>query len=68
LEAVTPEEIAHYEPLLDDVQTIATDYAVHQILQNGFSGGVTELTRFYVLWRWNYGAAKVPFDEARRIV
>jgi putative DNA methylase len=53
--------------MLDEVQTIATDYAVHQILQNGFSGEVTELTRFYVLWRWNYGDAKMPFDEARKL-
>ncbi len=53
--------------LLDDVREIATDYAVRQILHDGFAGEITDMTRFYVLWRWNYGAAKVPFDEARKL-
>jgi len=53
--------------LLQDVRTIATDYAVRQILQNGFTGEVSDLTRLYVLWRWNYGEARVPFDEARKL-
>jgi len=53
--------------LLDDVREIATDYAVHQILHDGFAGEITDMTRFYVLWRWNYGAAKLPFDEARKL-
>ena len=26
-----------------------------------------DLTRFYVLYRWNYGEAKVEFDEARKL-
>jgi hypothetical protein len=25
------------------------------------------MTRFYVLWRWNYGEALVPFDEANKL-
>jgi len=53
--------------LLQDVRTIATDYAVRQILQNGFTGEVSDLTRLYVLWRWNYGEARVSFDEARKL-
>jgi hypothetical protein len=61
--------------LLEDVRTIATDYAVRQILQDGpsagsgqaFAGEVSDLTRLYVLWRWNYGEARVPFDEARKL-
>jgi adenine-specific DNA methylase len=53
--------------LLDEVRTIATDYAVRQILRDGFAGEVSDLTRFYVLWRWNYGEAQVPFDEARKL-
>lgn len=44
-----------------------TDFAVRQILRNGFSGDISELTRFYVLWRWEFGAAKAPFDEARKL-
>jgi len=53
--------------LLADVRKIATDYAVHQILRNGFEGEISDLTRFYVLYRWNYGRAKVHFDEARKL-
>ena len=53
--------------LLDEVRTIATDYAVRQILRDGFAGEVSDLTRLYVLWRWNYGEALVPFDEARKL-
>ena len=59
--------IVRADRLLDDVREIATDYAVHQILHDGFAGEITDITRFYVLWRWNYGEAKVPFDEARKL-
>ena len=59
--------VVRADRLLEDVRTIATDYAVRQILQNGFTGEVSNLTRLYVLWRWNYGEARVPFDEARKL-
>ena len=59
--------IIRADRLLDDVRTFATDYAVRQILHNGFADEVSDLTRFYVLWRWNYGEARVPFDEARKL-
>ena len=55
------------EALLDEVRALATDFAVRQILQDGFAAEVSERTRFYVLWRWNYGEARVPFDEARKL-
>ena len=60
-------EIIRADRLLDDVREIATDYAVQQILQNGFAGEISDLTRFYVLWRWEYGEARVLFDEARKL-
>ena len=53
--------------LLADVRKIVTDFAVRQILHNGFAGEITDLTRFYVLYRWEFGAAKAPFDEARKL-
>ncbi|MGH7452710.1 MAG: DUF1156 domain-containing protein, partial [bacterium] len=59
--------IVRADRLLDEVREIATDYAVRQILHNGFAGEISDLTRFYVLWRWNYGEAKVHFDEARKL-
>jgi putative DNA methylase len=50
--------IVRADRLLDEVRTIATDYAVRQILHNGFASEISDLTRFYVLWRWNYGEAR----------
>jgi len=59
--------IIRADRMLEDVRRISTDYAVHQILHNGFSGEISDLTRFYVLWRWEYKAAKVAFDDARKL-
>ncbi len=59
--------IVRADRLLEEVRTIATDYAVRQILHNGFVDEISSLTRLYVLWRWNYGEAIVPFDEARKL-
>ncbi|MBW2084032.1 MAG: DUF1156 domain-containing protein, partial [Deltaproteobacteria bacterium] len=59
--------IIRADRLLEDVRKIATEFAVRQILHNGFTGEISDLTRFYVLYRWNYGHAKVHFDEARKL-
>jgi adenine-specific DNA methylase len=59
--------IVRADRLLVDVRKIATDYAVRQILHNGFAGEISDMARLYVLWRWNYGEAKVPFDEGRKL-
>jgi adenine-specific DNA methylase len=53
--------------LLEYVREIVTDYAVRQILHNGIAGELSSLTRFYLLWRWTYGEAKVHFDDARKL-
>ncbi|MFW6275365.1 MAG: DUF1156 domain-containing protein [bacterium] len=53
--------------LLDDVREIVMNYAVHQVMENGFAGEVSELTRFYVFWRFSFGEAKVPFDDANKL-
>ena len=53
--------------LLEDVRKIATDYAIKQILENGFASEISKLTLFYVLWRWEFGEGKAPFDEARKL-
>ena len=60
-------DIITTERLMNNVREIVTNYAVKQVLHNGFSGEIDTLTRFYVLWRWAYGSAKVPFDEARKL-
>ena len=53
--------------LLEYVRKVVTDYAVKQILHNGISAELSPLTRFYILWRWIYGEAKVHFDDARKL-
>jgi putative DNA methylase len=53
--------------LLDLVQEIVADYALARILHDGRVGHVDPATRFYVLWRWAYGAARVHFDDARKL-
>ncbi len=53
--------------LLEDTRRIVTDYAVKQVLHNGFAGEITPMTRFYVLWRWAYGEGRVDFDDARKL-
>ena len=53
--------------LLEDIRSIVTDFAVRQIIHNGFSTEITPLTRFYIIWRWNYQESNVEFDEAKKI-
>lgn len=53
--------------LLEYVRKIVTDYAIKQILHNGIADELSPLTRFYILWRWAYGEAKVHFDDARKL-
>jgi len=53
--------------LLKYVREIVTDYAVKKILHNGIAGELSPLTRFYLLYRWTYGEAKVHFDDARKL-
>jgi putative DNA methylase len=53
--------------LLEDVRRIVADYAVHQVLHNGFAAEISQTTRFYILWRWAYGEAKLEFDDARKL-
>jgi putative DNA methylase len=55
------------EKLLEDVRKAVTDYAVRQVLHNGFAAEISQLTRFYVLWRWAYGEATVVFDDALKL-
>src|SRR3989339_188771 len=60
------EEVSVAE-LLDIVRQIVTDYSLHQILHDGTLANIDDATRFYVLWRWSYADADVPFDDARKL-
>ena len=59
--------IVRADRLLEDVQEIATNYAVRQILHNGLGREISDLTRLYVLWRWEFGSVRVPFDDSRKL-
>ncbi|MCL6520425.1 MAG: DNA methylase, partial [Armatimonadetes bacterium] len=61
-EAVTVAE------LLEHVRKVVSEFALERIMQDGTSmSGVDAVTRFYVLFRWTYNHARVPFDEARKL-
>jgi adenine-specific DNA methylase len=59
--------VVRADVMLEDVRRIVTDYAVKQVLHNGFAAEISNLTRFYLLWRWSYGGAILPFDDARKL-
>jgi adenine-specific DNA methylase len=52
--------------LLEYVRRVVAEFALERILRAPL-GGVDGLTRFYLLWRWTYNNARVPFDEARKL-
>lgn len=60
-------EVVRADVMLEDVRRIVTDYAVKQVLHNGFAAEISNLSRFYLLWRWSYGGAILPFDDARKL-
>lgn len=53
--------------LLDYVQQVVAEFALERVLQSSDLGGVEAETRFYLLWRWIYNHARVPFDEASKL-
>lgn len=53
--------------LLNDTREIVTNYAIKKVLRSEFSDEISKMTRFYILWRWAYGEAKTPFDDARKM-
>ncbi|MDP3622688.1 MAG: DUF1156 domain-containing protein [Methanobacteriaceae archaeon] len=55
------------DKLLSFVRNVVTDYTVKHILHNGISDQLSPITKFYLLWRWNYKELSVPFDEARKL-
>ncbi|MGY4707430.1 DUF1156 domain-containing protein [Candidatus Bipolaricaulota sp. J31] len=51
---------------LDEVRALVADYALERLFKDGI-GEVDPSTRFYLLWRWAFGAGEVLFDEARKL-
>lgn len=53
--------------LLEDVRKIATDFAINRVLDTNSEIKISQMTRFYILWRWAYKHAKVPFNDALKL-
>ncbi len=47
------------------IQNIMVNFAVEQISQTAYSGGLDRITQFYLVWRWGYGLNSLPFDEMK---
>ena len=66
VETYSGEEVSAKD-LLELIRSIVSEYALSRIMKNVQLGGIDPETRFYLLWRWAYNSARVPFDEARKL-
>jgi putative DNA methylase len=53
--------------LLEYVRKVVSEFALERVLGSAQLGGLDTPTRFYLLYRWTYNHARVPFDEARKL-
>ena len=49
---------------LDEVRGLVTNYALTKIMKTTHTAHIDPDSRFYVVWKWSYGEAKVPADES----
>jgi adenine-specific DNA methylase len=52
---------------LDEVRSLVTNYALTKILHTPHTVAIDPESRFYVVWKWSYGDAKVPADESFKL-
>jgi adenine-specific DNA methylase len=52
---------------LDEVRSFVTNYALAKILKTTHTAAIDPESRFYVVWKWSYGDAKVPADESFKL-
>jgi adenine-specific DNA methylase len=52
---------------LDEVRSLVTGYALAKILHTTNTANIDPESRFYVVWKWSYGDAKVPADESFKL-
>jgi adenine-specific DNA methylase len=52
---------------LDEVRALVTNYALDKILRTKQTASIDTESRFAVVWKWSYGGAKVPADEAFKL-
>lgn len=66
VEKLSGEEVSVQE-LLEYVRKIVSEFALERVLKSPNLGAVDTETRFYLLWRWVFGNAGVPFDDAIKL-
>ena len=66
VEKLSGEEVSVQE-LLEYVRKVVSEFALERVLKRADLGGVDAETRFYLLWRWTFGSAKVQFDDAIKL-
>jgi adenine-specific DNA methylase len=66
VEKLSGEEVSVKE-LLEYVRKVVSEFALERVLKRAELGGVDAQTRFYLLWRWTFGNAKVHFDDAIKL-
>ena len=52
---------------LDEVRSLVTGYALAKILHTTNTANIDPESRFYVVWKWSYGDAKIPADESFKL-
>ncbi len=52
---------------LDEVRALVTNYALAKILKTTHTASIDPESRFYVVWKWSYGDARVPADESFKL-
>jgi adenine-specific DNA methylase len=52
---------------LDEVRGLVTAYALNKIMKTTHTATIDPESRFYVIWSWSYGDAKVPVDESFKL-
>jgi hypothetical protein len=52
---------------LDEVRSLVTAYALSKIMKTTQTATIDPESRFYVIWKWSYGDAKVPADESFKL-
>lgn len=66
VEKLSGEEVSVQE-LLEYVRQVVGEFALERILKSPQLGGIDNITRFYLLWRWTFGNARVHFDDAIKL-
>jgi adenine-specific DNA methylase len=66
VEKLSGEEVSVKE-LLEYVRKVVSEFALERVLKRADLGAVDAETRFYLLWRWTFGNAKVHFDDAIKL-